>query len=118
MNRQREKRDELSDQLQQRGIELEALAQYLRAEDRQNGWHVCYGYVDQVAYPPLTVLVMIGGVELARFVRDEEGIVGLFEGGKLQRFSNRHDAFEATVKQRTARQNLRTARRGYGWALR
>ena len=66
MNRQREKRDELSDQLQQRGIELEALAQYLRAEDRQNGWHVCYGYVDQVAYPPLTVLDMIGGHDLWR----------------------------------------------------
>jgi hypothetical protein len=107
VNQQREKRTELSGQLQQRAIELEALAQYLRAEDRQNGWHVRYGYVDQVPYPPLTVLVMIAGVEFARFVRDEGGILGLFEDGKLHRFSNRHDAFEATVKQRMARQNLR-----------
>jgi hypothetical protein len=53
------------------------------------------------------VLVMIGGVEFARFVRDEGGILGLFEGGKRQRFSHRQDAFEATVKQRTAREKLR-----------
>jgi hypothetical protein len=72
---------------------------------RQNGWHVRYGYVDQVRYPPPTALVMIGGVEFARFVRDE----GHPEDGKPQRFSNRHDAFEATLRQRMARQKLRKA---------
>jgi hypothetical protein len=46
-------RDKLSGKLQQRAIELEALAKYLRAEDRRNGWHVRYGYIDQVRYPPL-----------------------------------------------------------------
>src|SRR5262249_54966998 len=50
---------------------------------------------------------MIDGVEFARFVRDEGGILGVFEGGRPQRFSNRHDAFEATVKHRTGRQKLR-----------
>jgi len=68
-----------------------------------------YGHVDRVPHPPLTVLVTIGGAEFARFVRDEVGIIGVFEGGGLQRFSNRFDAFDAAVKRRMARQKLRRA---------
>jgi len=59
-----------------------------------------YGHVDRVPHPPLTVLVTIGGAEFARFVRDEVGIIGVFEGGGLQRFSNRFDAFDAAVKRK------------------
>jgi len=60
-----------------------------------------------VSDPPLTVLVTIDATEFARFVRDEAGIVGVFEGGEPQRFSSHLAAFDAAVKRRRARQNLR-----------
>jgi hypothetical protein len=106
---EREKRDEQSGKLQQWAVELEALAELLHAEDGENGWDVRYGYVDRVSVPPLTVLVTIDGAEFARFVRDEAGVIGLFEGGEPQRFSNRLAAFDAAVKRRMERQKLRGA---------
>jgi len=104
---EREKRSAQSAKLKKWAVELEALAEHLEAETRENGWNVRYGYVDRVPDPPLTVLVTIGGAEFARFVRDEVSIIGVFEDSGLQRFSNRHDAFDAAVKRRMARQKLR-----------
>jgi hypothetical protein len=108
-NQEREKRWAQTLKLQKWATELQALSQHLWDEDRENGWHVRYGHVDRVPDPPLTVLVTIGGAEFARFVRDEVGIIGVFEGGGLQRFSNRFDAFDAAVKRRMGRQKLRGA---------
>ena len=55
----------------------------------------------------LLTLVTIGGIEFARFVRDEHGIIGVFAGaGEPHRFTNRHDAFDAAVKRRIAKQRL------------
>ena len=106
---EREKRWAQTLKLQKWAAELQALSQHLWDEDQENGWHVRYGHVDRVPDPPLTVLVTIGGAEFARFVRDEVGIIGVFEGGGLQRFSNRFDAFDAAVKRRMAQQKLRGA---------
>jgi len=108
-NQEREKRWAQTLKLQKWAAELQALSQHLWDEDQENGWHVRYGHVDRVPDPPLTVLVTIDGAEFARFVRDEVSIIGVFEGGGLQRFSNRHDAFDAAVKRRIARQKLRGA---------
>jgi hypothetical protein len=95
--------------LQKWAAELQALSQHLWDEDQENGWHVRYGHIDRVPEPPLTVLVTIDGAEFARFVRDEMGIIGVFEDGGPQRFSNHLDAFDAVVKRRFARQKLRRA---------
>ena len=78
---EREKRGERSGKLHDWAVELEALAQHLYAEDRENGWKVRYGYVDRVPDSQLTALVAIDGAEFARFVRDGTGITGVFEGG-------------------------------------
>jgi hypothetical protein len=89
---EREWRDEQSGMLQHWAIELQTLGQRLWDEGHQNGW-----YVRMIDEPQLTVMVAIGdrnGPELARFMRDEAGIVGVFEGGKPERFANRYAAFE------------------------
>jgi hypothetical protein len=112
--------------LQHWATELEALARQLEDADRENGWHVRYGYVDSVPDPPLTALVTIGGAEFVRFVRDELGIIGVFEdqrvtdgvirrmigtwlkaGGRPERFADRYAAFDAAVKRRIARQKFK-----------
>ena len=95
---EREKRWAQTLKLQKWAAELQALSQHLWDEDQENGWHVRYGHVDRVPDPPLTVLVTIDGAEFARFVRDEVSIIGVFEDGGPQRFSNHLDAFDAVVK--------------------
>ena len=87
-----------SQKLQYWAKELQALGKMLWDEDSQNGWTVPPIKVE----PQLTVLVMIRKHEFARFVRDEEGIVGVFNDGGPERFANRQDAFDATVKRRIA----------------
>jgi hypothetical protein len=82
--------------------ELRALAQQLEDEDQQNGWVVRYRFLGEPRQ--LTAVVTIDGVGFACFTRDELGIIGVFESGAPQRFSDRYDAFDAAVKRRIARQ--------------
>jgi hypothetical protein len=101
---ERQQRLGRSAKLQKWETELRALAQQLWDEDTKNGWRVRYVYLGKPDRR-WTALVTIGGIEFARFVRDEHGIIGVFAGaGKPQRFTNRHDAFDAAVKRRIAKQ--------------
>jgi hypothetical protein len=84
--------------LQDWATELLALGKMLWDEDSANGWTV----PPIKREPQLTVLVMIGAREFARFTRDESGIVGVFGNGKPQRFANRQEGFDAAVKRRIA----------------
>jgi hypothetical protein len=104
--RERQRRLWRSAKLQKWETELRALAQQLWDEDSKNGWHGRYVYLGKPD-PQWTALVTIGGIEFARFVRDEHGIIGVFVGaGEPHRFTKRHDAFDAAVKRRIARQRL------------
>jgi hypothetical protein len=94
----RDRRREQTGKLQKWAKELQALGQMLWDEDRQNGWTV----QPIKREPQLTIQVMIRKREFARFVRDEEGIVGVFNDGEPERFANRQDAFDAAVKRRIA----------------
>jgi hypothetical protein len=87
--------------LQHWETELRTLAQHLEDEDHQNGWVVRYRYLGEPRQ--LTAVVTIDGVGFARFTRDELGIIGVFESGDPQRFSDRYDAFDAAVKRRITR---------------
>jgi hypothetical protein len=106
----RERRWAPTTALQRGETELRALAHMLWDADHENGRRVRYGYLD---WPDLdqqmTALVTMiqDDTELARFVRDEHGIIEVCAGaGVPQRFANRHDAFDAAVKCRIARQGL------------
>jgi hypothetical protein len=101
---ERERRQARTSKLHDWAIELEALAQQLWKEDSKNGWHVRYLGEPE---PQLTIVVTINGVEFARFVRDEQGIIGVFKGGKPERFIDRNAAFDATVNRRIALQRLK-----------
>jgi hypothetical protein len=102
---EQERRDERTTALQIWETELRALAQQLEDEDRQNGWVVRYRYLGEPRQ--LTAMVTIRGVEFARFSRDETGITGVFEEGKLERFTDRYAAFNAAVERRRAMQKFR-----------
>jgi hypothetical protein len=97
-----ERREAQTTRLRQWEAELRALAQHLEDQDHQNGWVVRYRYLGEPRQ--LTAVVTIGGVEFARFSRDEAGIIGVLEGGEPERFTNRYEAFNAAVKRRIARQ--------------
>jgi hypothetical protein len=99
--RRRERLDQRIAALEHWEAELRALAEQLEDEDHQYGWVVRYRYLGEPRQ--LTAVVTIDGVKFAHFTRDELGIVGVFETGEPQRFSDRHDAFGAAVKCRIAR---------------
>jgi hypothetical protein len=92
--------DEHTAALQHWEGELRALAQQLEDEDQQYGWVVRYRYLGNPRQ--LTAVVTIDRVGFACFTRDALGIVGVFESGEPQRFSDRDDAFDAAVKRRLA----------------
>jgi hypothetical protein len=87
--------------LQHWETELRALAQHLEDEDHQHGWVVRYRYLGEPRQ--LTAVVTIDGVGFACFTRDELGIIGVFDTGEPQRFSDRYEAFDTAVKRRIAR---------------
>jgi hypothetical protein len=98
---ERELRDQRTAALQYWETELRELAQQLEDEDQQNGWVVLYRFL-LLEPRQLTAVVTIDGVGFARFMRDELGIIGVFEAGEPQRFADRHDAFGTAVKRRMA----------------
>jgi hypothetical protein len=93
--------DQRTAALQHWETELRALAQQLEDEDHRHGWVVRYRHLGKPRQ--LTAVVTIDGAGFASFTRDELGIIGVFEAGEPQRFSDRHDAFDAAVKRRIAR---------------
>jgi len=88
---ERERRWARTEALQRWETELRALAHMLWDADQENGWRVRYGYLDWPDPDPqmTALLTMIqDDTELARFVRNEHAIIGVFVGaGEPQRFS-------------------------------
>jgi hypothetical protein len=97
---ERERRWEQSRKLQGWADELKALGKKLWDEDSENGWEV----PPIAREPQLTVRLLIDGVEFARFVRDETGLIGVFEGGEPKRYASADAAFDDAVKRRMWRE--------------
>ncbi|WP_409560143.1 hypothetical protein [Hyphomicrobium sp. MC8b] len=100
-NEARERRWVQTRKLQLHASELENLAKMLWDEDSQNGWNVRY-----LQSPQLTALITIGGREFARFVRDENGLIGIFVDDEPHRFENKEAAFDEAVRRRLTRDEL------------